>query len=236
LPIDFSADEATFRKQFEAMTTICELAGSLNCSTCYAIVESSADELAFQENFDRHQKRLVEAGEQLEKAGIKLGLRLSPKSNRVKRSYNFVQTVSELLTLVRMIGHKNVGICFDALAWVNSEGTIEDMQKLKAEQITEVRLADLQDNIAVLPGNGNDSFSLAVAHHLKAIQYDGLISVVGNPSIFGSGSRDRVLPQLVKRLDEFVELIKGERTELSCNQAAEADDTAVETDNELVKT
>lgn len=215
LPIDFGADEATYQKQLADLTTICELANALECSACYAIVESSSDGLAFQENFDRHLKRLNETGDQLAKAGVKMGLRLQPKANRTQREYNFIQSASDLLTLVRMVGNANVGVCFDALAWIHSDGTLEDLLQLKVEQITEVRLADSDGENPILPGSTPDSFSLAVAKHLKTIGYDGLISVVGNTKILGAGHRDNIMPQLARRLDDLVEIVQGTRDDLT---------------------
>ncbi len=215
LPMDFGAEETRYQSQLADLKTICELANALECEVCYAVVEDSSKELAMQENFDRHQKRINEAAIILAGNGIKLGLTVTPQSQRVERAFKFINTAAELLTLVRLVGSPNVGVSFNALTWVQSEGTLEQFAKLTQAQITEVRLADYKDEIPVLPGESEDSFSLAIAKQLKAIGFDGLISVVGNPRILGKSSRDIVMPILTARLNEFVQMIQGTRDELS---------------------
>ncbi|MEZ6094854.1 MAG: hypothetical protein R3C03_11575 [Pirellulaceae bacterium] len=74
------ADEAAYKAQFADMDTICELAKSLEGSTCFAVIEAGSNSVAFQENFDRHQARIREVDEKLAEAGIELGLTLTPVS------------------------------------------------------------------------------------------------------------------------------------------------------------
>ena len=212
LPIDVGAADADYDKACEKLDTIIDLAKELNSSRCYVPIETSSD-TAFQENFERHRLRLHDLASKFASHDIKIGLALQSPGTSEKEN-KFVQTAEEILTLVKTVGQSNVGLFLDTWQWAASGGAMDQIADLKADQITEVRLADipasadpgsLAKSDRTLPGEEENSMSVKVFEHLKSISYDGAISVATSLGTFGRSNRNRVVSKISRRLEQLIE-------------------------------
>ena len=222
LPVDLDADDATYNEQLSKIDTVLELAEELNGTCCYVRIAPTHAELSFQENFDRHSTRLAELAPKFAAKSIKIGLALQAAADQKKHDKKFVQTTEELLTLARTIGQPNVGICLDTWNWVVGDGAKDQLSELKADQITEVRLADvpaevdtttIKQNQLALAGEVEGSIVPEVLKHLSTISYEGPICVLTASSMLGGRSKNAVVGGIAKQLNRLLieaGLIEGE--------------------------
>lgn len=227
LPIDFGAADAQYNAQVAKLDTIIELATALGGQRCYYEVVAGSDSHSFQQNFELQTKRIGEVAGRLGKAGLSLGLKLEPLSGRKERTYKFIQTAEQLLTMTRMCNAKNVGLCLETGSWTMLEGAFDQISELKAGQITEVRFADGEMRAGnqpayYLPGQLDGSLCNAVARHLRDIQYNGAIAITGHPSMFTRKNRDAVVRGMERALRQAEEIVAGTREAFDTLETAAA--------------
>lgn len=217
LPIDLDASDEDFASACSKLDTIFALAETLGAKRCRAVIATSSDE-AFQSNFERHRTRLYDLGDKFAAKDMHIGLALQlPGSN--EKDNKFIQTAEELLTLVKTVGHSNVGLYLDTWHWKASGGAMDQISELDSGKVTELAMADVSENAdpanltvsdRVLPGDNSDSFSIDVFNHLKSNGYSGAISFATHLSSFANVNRDLIVNRISKRLDC---LISGESFE-----------------------
>ena len=215
MPMDFGATEDDFAKQSEKLDTIIDLAKTLGTHQCVIRIAPQAKEFAFQENFEKHSARISSVADKLQEAEISVGLFLqASKVGKVLGDFKFIQTAEELLTLVKAIGHANVGICLDTFEWQVGDGALDQLSDLSVnETITEVRFADLASTAdkadlkktdRLLPGDGENSFSVRLANLLREKDYQGAISVATDTATYSDINRHKVVAKLSYRLAQLV--------------------------------
>jgi sugar phosphate isomerase/epimerase len=223
LPIDFGGTNEQFEKELGKLDKVIDLAKELKCTRCYYEVESGSDEHSFQENFENHRTRINSVGAKMADANFRLGLSLSPAVNQPAKQTKFLRTAEECLTLVRLVGNKNVGLCLNTWAWTLCNGGLEQVASLAADRITEVRMADVPEGFdpattttaqIQLPGSAENSMVPDLMRHLHKIGYDGAVSVASNTAMFSGKSRETVVAQISRRLDQLIELGNGSRQQL----------------------
>ncbi len=220
LPIDFGGDDETFAKQVAKLDTIIELANALECPRCYIEVESGSDVRAFQENFEKQTGRIKEVSKRLEPAGIRIGLKMEPLAARKARSFKFIESAEQLLTMIRMCSSKNVGLCLDTGEWPLNGGAVDQISDLTVDKIVEVRFSESEPAtgktaIFHLPEQREGSLVEPVALHLKRGGYTGAVAITGHTSMFSRRDRDFVIRGMEKVLNQISELFDGKREELS---------------------
>ena len=234
LPVDLDADDATYNEQLASIDTVLDLAEELNGTRCYVKIAPTHAELSFQENFDRHSSRLADLAPKFAAKSIKIGLALQASADQKKHDFKFVQTTEELLTLAKTIGQPNVGICLDTWNWVVGDGAKDQLSELTADQITEIRLADvpadadiasIKQNQLALAGEVEGSIVPDVLKHLAAVSYEGPVCILTSSSMLGGRSKNAVVGGIAKQLNRLLieaGLIEGE-LEVEAEVEAEAE-------------
>lgn len=224
LPINPGVGQDEFPVQLTKLEKVIELAKELGCKRCFLEVESGSDRHTFLENFENHRVRLGTVGGKLAEAGIRLGIGLSDNVQQCKKTYQFVRSAEELLTLLRMVGHPNVGLCVNTFNWGLGKGKVEQLAALKADKISEVRLGDLPAGVDVakvtpgqvqLAGSQAGSFAVPLMKFLHGLGWDGAVSMLAGTAMFTGKSRDAVFAELAARLQELLEIGEGKRERLA---------------------
>ncbi len=239
LPIDFGAADADYAKQCERLDTIIDLAQTLGTHQAVIRIAPKSQDLSFQENFEKHSSRISEVADKFQAAEMRLGLFLqASKVAKATGDFKFIQTAEEITTLAKTIGHSNVGLCIDAYEWCVGEGALDQLADVDVNQtVTEVRFADLEATAdkanlktsdLLLPGDGEDSFSVKLANLLIEKGYQGPIAVATNVSSYSDGNRHRTVEKLSFRL---AQLVAGEDPRASAD--GEVADEAVEEGTEV---
>ena len=237
MPMDFGATDDDFAKQSEKLDTIIDLAKTLGTHQCVIRIAPQAKEFAFQDNFEKHSQRISAIADKLKDADMRVGLFLqASKVGKVLGDYKFIQTAEELLTLVKTIGHSNVGVCLDTFEWEAGDGALDQLSDLDInETVTEVRFSDLSPTAdkkdlkkgdRLLPGDGENSFSVRLAELLREKTYQGAISVGTGTTTYSDINRHKVVAKLSFRLGQ---LVAGEDPTIDPNAApAEEEGEAAE--------
>lgn len=220
LPINLDVGQDEFPAQMTKLEKVIDLAKELSCTRCFLEIESGSDRHTFLENFENHRVRLGAIGGKLAEAGIRLGIGLADNVQQCKRTYQFVRSAEELLTLLRMVGHSNVGLCINTFNWGLGKGKVEQLAALKADKISEVRLGDLPAGADLakvasgqvqLAGSQDGSLAVPLMKFLQGLGWDGAVSMLAGAAMFSGKSRDAVFAEMAARLHELVEIGEGKR-------------------------
>lgn len=220
LPIDPGVGQDEFPGQLAKLEKVIELAKELGCPRCFLEIESGSDRHTFLENFENHRVRLGTIAGKLAEAGIRFGIGLSDNVQQCKKTYQFVRSAEELLTLIRMAGHPNLGLCVNAFNWGLGKGKVEQLAAVKADKISEVRLGDLPAGADLakvtssqvqLAGSQVGSLAVALMKFLHGLNWNGAVSMLAGSAMFAGKPRDAVFAELAARLQELVEIGEGKR-------------------------
>ncbi|RKY05460.1 sugar phosphate isomerase/epimerase [Candidatus Poribacteria bacterium] len=186
LPVDWRAEEGKFRADLERLPELARIGKEIGCTRTMTWVLSFSDERPFDENFKWHVNRFKPIAEILKEHGCMLGLEfLGPKTLRQGHKYEFIHTMEGMLELCDAIGTGNVGLLLDSWHWYTSGGTVEDILKLKPEQVVYVHINDAPegvpveeqiDNIRRMPGETGVIDLIGFLRALKEIGYDGPVT------------------------------------------------------------
>jgi len=186
LPVNWRGDEATYREGLEGLPRLAALGQRLGSLRVCTFVPPASDERPFEENFRWHVDRLRPIAEALKDHGCRLGLEfIGPKTSRLGRRHEFIYTMGGMLELGEAIGTGNVGLLLDSWHLYTSHGTVEDLGRLRVEQVVCVHINDAPagvpvdeqiDNVRCLPGETGIIDLAGFLKALKRIGYDGPVT------------------------------------------------------------
>ena len=216
LPIQFGGTDEEFVASCEKLETIMDLAATLNAKRCRVKIEPNNESSSFQENFERHRERIEDIAGRFEEHGIRIGLYLQASSAvEADGNYKFIQTAEEILTLVKGVGHANVGLSLDTWEWVLGGGAMDQISELDLALLSEVIVADVGATATpgsytaedrVLPCTGGDAFSLKLCQFLKEKGFDGAMSMGTEAHMFsGAPNRHDVVGKFSTMIDKLAE-------------------------------
>ncbi|MCO6455523.1 MAG: sugar phosphate isomerase/epimerase [Pirellulaceae bacterium] len=213
LPVNWQAEEAAYRKDLALLPQIVETVATLDAGRCYTTVLPGSDELPYHENFERARKRLAEIADILAAHQMRLGLGFLALSRyRKDHDYQFIHQAEALLTLLKTISAKNVGLALDTWNWRLGGGATDQLDELSGEQIVTVRLADgppdvdwseMTEKQRLLPGTGGLVDNGAIVRLLAAKQYEGPVTLAPHPSCLSGMTRDNIVQRASQILDEL---------------------------------
>ncbi len=217
LPIRWLADEATFQSDLPLLNSALELSRSLGGKGCFAVIQPGSDDLPYHENFELHRKRLAEVAAIVAKFDMKLGLvLLAAPARRVENRFEFIHQADALLTLIKTIGAKNVGLVYDTWNWRVGGGTVDQVKELGSEGIIAVRIADAPAEIdpataeetdRLLPTEGGAIDCSAVIAMLGEIGYEGPVSLFPHASRFTGRTREANVLEAKTALDDLLKVV-----------------------------
>ncbi len=185
-PVNYRAEEATWRDGLMALPRQAEFALELGCTRTATWILPASDERTFQENFTFHTDRLRPAAQILADYGCRLGLEfVGPKTMRVDRTYNFIHTLDGMLALGAAMGTGNVGLLLDLFHLYTAHGTLDEVRKLHRDDVVVVHINDAPaglaadeqiDNQRTLPGETGVTDIAGFLQALQSIHYDGPVT------------------------------------------------------------
>lgn len=186
LPVDWRGDETEFNQGLERLHHLAKVGQSVGCTRLSTWIPSFSEDRPFKENFDFHVQRFRPIGQVLSGYNCQLGLEfLGPKTIRAGHKYEFIYTMEGMLELCDKIGTGNIGLLLDAWHWYTSHGTLDDLKKLKADQVTHVHINDAPtgisideqiDNVRRLPGETGVIDLVGFLKCLDDIGYEGPVT------------------------------------------------------------
>lgn len=183
LPVNFRKSEGSFLADLKLLPGICVLMKALNTRgmATWIMPVAPADVAEFRA---MHVTRLKRVAEVLAGHGLKLGLEfVGPKTSRGQGT-PFVHDMPGMLELCAEIDAATCGLLLDSYHWYTAHATVEDIRRLRADQVVHVHINDaypgpideLQDMHRLLPGEGAIDLK-GFLEALRHIGYDGPVAV-----------------------------------------------------------
>lgn len=179
LPTDWRGSEENWRKSLEDLPDQAKAAAAIGCRRTATWIAPADNHRPYEENLRFHVERFTPIARILADHGIHLGLEfIGPKTLRDNAPYPFIYTQDGMLAMGAEIG-PNVGLLLDCWHWYTSHGTLDDLHRLRPEQVVYVHVNDAPagveidaqvDQTRALPG---ETGVIDIAGFLQALQTIG---------------------------------------------------------------
>lgn len=209
---DIAAEATAYDAQLQKLETTLDLASEVGNKRCRLEIAATGSQV-YHETFELVRQRIAQLAEPFAAKGIALGLMLQRDPSQRVREYQFMQKADELLTLIKLIGKKNVGLALDACSWRLAGGTLEGLRKFALGQWVDVQLcdpapgarfADSDATARCLPDSSEDAFCVELVKHLLEIGYEGPVAVTAHPQQIGESKPALIARKLAAVLQEIL--------------------------------
>ena len=185
LPVDWRGSEEAWWRGLTELPRLARSAAAIGGTRTSTWIMPASNNLDYAENWAFHVERFAPIATILAEYGCALGLEFfGPKTLRDGQKYPFVFTLPKMVDLGQAIG-PNVGLLLDCWHWYTSRGTVDDIRKLKPEQVVYVHVNDAPagvdvdsqiDNTRALPGETGVIDIVGFLSALREIGYDGPVT------------------------------------------------------------
>lgn len=185
LPVEWRKDEARWRTDLEQLPRLAKSAAAIGVDRTFTWVMPCSNERAMDENRAFHIARFKPVAAILAEHRIHLGLEfIGAKTLRDSQKFPFIYKMFDMLKLAEEIG-PNVGLLVDAWHWYTSHGTLDELRRLRPEQVVYVHVNDAPagidvdqqiDNVRDLPAATGVIDIAGFLRALKDIGYDGPVT------------------------------------------------------------
>lgn len=186
LPVDIYSDEGMYQKSLKALPECVEIAELIDCRRVFTWLHPFSDTLSFDKNWAFHVSRLRPVADILQDHGCQLGLEFAgTKALRTFHKHEFIHTIESAIDLCKDIGTGNLGLLLDSWNWHINRGTLNQLRRLRAEQIIYVQVNDAPRGVPIdqqnhfvrcLPGETGVIDLIGFLKTLKEIGYDGPVA------------------------------------------------------------
>lgn len=232
LPMKWRGDETVYEAELQKIEPLAEALAALGVKGCHTLIVPATDMFPYHENFELHRKRLSTIADALEKHGIRLGVSfLAASSHREGKSYQFIHEADAVITLIKSIASKNIGLMLDTWDWHFGGGRLDQIRALGAERIVGVRMSEappeattatVTDEQRLIPTLSGPVDNAAVVAVLSELGYKGPVSADPDPATLVGMTRDTIVQKCSVALDELLKtvgIVRGPR--LATSIAAE---------------
>lgn len=149
LPVEFRRGTDSFEEGLRQLPKVAAGLHRAGVTRVGTWLSPASGGLTYLQNFRQHAVRLKAVAGVLKDHGLRLGLEyVGTISSRTRARYTFIHTLAETGELIAEIGKGNVGVVLDSWHWWQAGDTVEDLLRLKDEEVVSV---DLNDAPAGLP-------------------------------------------------------------------------------------
>lgn len=205
------APEAEFSGSLDKFEENCAVAASVGC-TRTGTSFSNRVPMPPDEARQILKDRTTVLAERAEAHGIALGLEfLGLRTYKLEEPFPFINNLPNTMTMLRETGRPNVGLIFDSFHYFTSDGNLDQIRSLRAEDIVHLHVNDsphanimtLEDTERVLPGKG----IMDLVGWFKAIAeigFDGYVAIEIFDNEFRNQDRDVAIGTAKQALDEVL--------------------------------
>ncbi len=212
LPFDIAAEPSQYEAQSKKIETIVELAKEIRAARCRLEIAATGHKV-YHENFELLRQRIASLADTFAAAGVSIGLMLQRDPAQRSHEYQFLQKADELLTLIKLVGKKNVGLALDSCSWMLAGGTLGSLCKIAKPVWIDVQLCDPVPQTSwttaaatarCLPGTNEGSICVDLVKYLAEIGYEGPIAATAHPSQVGQSKPAAIGARLAESLNEIL--------------------------------
>jgi len=156
LPVAWNRDDQ-WEADLQELPRLAALGRDLGCPRTATWCPPNSAERAYEENFAWHVARFRPVAEVLKEHGCRLGLEfIGPQTLRPPDKHPFIYNLEGMMDLIGAIGTGNVGLLLDAWHLYTSGGSLDDLDKITAEDIVTVHVNDAPTGMAMEAYIDND--------------------------------------------------------------------------------
>ena len=212
LPFNLDADEESYQREIQRLPQLAELSQQLNCSRVVTTLAPGSDDHPLQDNFEWHRKRLSEIAGILKEHSCQLGVGfIGYGPARAGKTHEFIHSLEATVQLVESISMDNIGIMLDTYQWYACSGTLEEIAKLKPEQLVAVQICDVPESSTPeeltetrqLPGTSGTIDAASSLKTLEEIGYSGPVT----PLVSRDQLRSRNKEMLIRTTSEALQKV-----------------------------
>ena len=185
LPTEWRSSDENWKQGLLELPRLAKAAQAVGGARTMTWIMPCSNERAFDANYRFHVARFKPIARILADNDCLLGLEfIGPKTLRDSQKYPFVHTMEAMLQMAKDIG-PNVGLLLDCWHWHTSHGTVEELRRLKPQQIAYVHVNDAPagietdrqvDSVRDLPGATGVIDIAGFLQALQAIGYNGPVT------------------------------------------------------------
>jgi sugar phosphate isomerase/epimerase len=187
-------------------------------------------DMPYHENFELHRTRIDELAAELAKSDMRLGITFQAAADHRSGMANpFIATPEALVAFLKTTSASNLGVVVDIWDWTVGGGTAELLNGLKAEQIVDVRLADLPEGFdaetvtdadRLAPGSTGVIDITSYLRFLADNEYKGPLTPVPAAAQL-SGKRDVIVREVAASVDQAIAKLTPPEVEESAAEQEE---------------
>lgn len=212
LPVRWHEDDETFKADMQKLPELIGPAVEIGATRAITNIEPASDERPYHQNFEFHRNRLGELAKALEPKGVRLGVGFSAAaSDRTGKAFEFIHSLDALMMLLGMVPAPNLGVAVDLWQLWASGGSIDQLRKLKPQQLVAVYVSDVANPGAEpekqplasrrLPGETGTIDVAAALSTLAEMGYAGPVTPLPDASQFAGMRRDAIVKLAGEKLD-----------------------------------
>ena len=212
LPFDVAAEPSQFDAQTTKIEAIVDLAKEIQASRCRLEIAATGHKV-YHENFELLRQRIAQLADTFAAVGVSIGLMLQRDPAQRTYEYQFLQKADEIVTLIKLVGKKNVGLALDTCSWTLAGGTLQSLCKIAKAQWIDVQLCDPAPDASsttpaatarCLPGTNEDSICVDLVKHLAELGYEGPLAATAHPSQVGHSKPGAIGSRLAEVLNDIL--------------------------------
>ena len=241
LPVAWQEDDARFEKELARLEKIAPIAKELGATSTWTTVMAASDSLPYRENFEFHRARFTAIADVLAPHDMWLGLTFqAAPQHRANKAHQFITSPDALVTLMKTVGVKNVGIVVDLWNWRVGGGALDHLREISAEQIVNVQVADvpsdklpeeISDRDRAMP-SAESEFLVQAIQLLIELGYDGVLTPTPSPSRMPRQTRDARAAAASRALEILCRLARNEEIPPEIDSRGEMSDDDIDSDDD----
>ena len=222
LPFNLDADEESYQREIQRLPELAELSQQLSCTRVVTHLSPGSDDYPLQDNFEWHRKRLTEITEILNTHSCQLGVGfIGYRPARAGNTHEFIHSLEATVQLVESITTDNIGIMLDTYQWYACSGTLEEIAKLKPEQLIAVQICDVPESSTPedltetrqLPGTSGTIDAASILKTLEEIGYSGPVTPIVSRDQLRSRNKEILIRTTSEALQKVWPAEETEETE-----------------------
>lgn len=185
LPVVWN-DDSRWEQELAELPRLAAVGVALGCTRTATWCPSWSDVRPYDENYAWHIARFRPIAQVLRDQGCRFGIEfLGPVTLRTPHPYPFIYSLPEMMQLAADIGTGNVGLLLDAWHLFTSGGTLDDLDRITADDIVTVHINDapagvpldqVSDTVRCLPLETGELDLVGFMRKLRALGYRGPIT------------------------------------------------------------
>lgn len=214
LPVAWRGAEGAYRASLALFESSASVLAESGARVCHTAILPASDDHPYHENFELHRQRLGQMASILGNYGIKLGVQLFAAAERREgKTYQFIYDAEALVTLLKSITEKNLGLALDTWNWHFGGGTPKLLDSFGRDRVFSVSIADaprgavaaqITEKQRVLPRIDEQVVdNVGYLKMLREVDFSGPVTLATSPKALVGQTREGTFQSCHRAMDDL---------------------------------